>query len=92
MLGPQFEAAHRLGHEESVGLVKTARRMPCCVVWLAKRFLQWSATRSRDDCALRGTVVEQSVVFLSERDGHLNVNEVGKVSLEVLQSYSIFVF
>ena len=44
----------RLEHGESVDPVKTATRMPCCVVWLVKRFLQWSANRPRDYCALRG--------------------------------------
>ena len=43
----------RLEHGESVDPVKTATCMPCCVVWLVKRFLQWSVTRPRADCALR---------------------------------------
>ena len=41
----QFEAAQRLEHGESMDPVKTATRMPYCVVWLVKRFLQWKVKR-----------------------------------------------
>ena len=37
----KFDAAHGLEHEEM---------QQSSVVWLVKRFLQWSATRSREDC------------------------------------------
>ena len=33
----------------------------CCVVWLVKRFLQWSVTRPSDDCASGSPRLRRSV-------------------------------